>query len=131
MVVDTSAIMAILQLEPEAQTFVGLIENASVRLVSAVSILEAGMLAESRKGEDGARELDTFVQQAELHVVAFDEEQASIARTAFRRYGKGRHAAGLNFGDCAAYALARGSGEPLLFKGDDFSRTDVLACERQ
>ncbi len=72
--------------------------------------------------------LDAFLQQAELTVVAFDAEQASIARTAFRRFGKGRHAAGLNFGDCAAYALARGSGEPLLYKGDDFARTDIPAA---
>ena len=128
MVLDSSAIIAILELESEAAAFANLIESDAVRLVSAVTVLESGILAEARKGEEGARALDAFLQQAELTVVAFDAEQASIARTAFRRFGKGRHAAGLNFGDCAAYALARSSGEPLLYKGDDFARTDIPAA---
>lgn len=125
MVVDTSAVMAILQLEPEAGLYADLIEDSAVRMISAVSVLEAGMLVEARKGEEGAREFDAFLQQADLVVVPFDAEQATIARTAFRHFGKGHHPAGLNFGDCAAYALALGSGEPLLFKGDDFAKTDV------
>jgi ribonuclease VapC len=127
MVIDTSALMAILQGEPEAPTYVDLIERATVRLMSAVSMLEAGMLAESRKGDQGGIELDSLVRELELAIVAFDAEQTEIARTAFRRFGKGRHHAGLNFGDCAAYALAQASGEPLLFKGNDFARTDVRA----
>jgi ribonuclease VapC len=129
MVIDTSAIMAILQLEPEARRFSELIEQASVRLVSAVSVLEAGILVDVRAGSIGARELDAFLQQAELRIVPFDYEQATIARDAWRRFGKGRHVAQLNFGDCATYALARGSGEPLLFKGNDFSKTDVTTCD--
>jgi ribonuclease VapC len=125
MVVDTSAAMAILQREPEAEAFAQLIEAAQTRLISAVSVLEAGMLVEARKREAGALELDSFLMRARLDVVPFDAEQAQVARLAFRRYGKGLHPAGLNFGDCAAYALAKTRGEPLLFKGDDFPRTDV------
>jgi ribonuclease VapC len=125
MVVDTSAAMAILQCEPEAEAFARVIEAAPTRLISAVSVLEAGMLVEARKREAGAAELDGFLMRARLDVVAFDAEQAQVARLAFRRYGKGLHPAGLNFGDCAAYALAKTRGEPLLFKGDDFPRTDV------
>jgi ribonuclease VapC len=83
------------------------------------------MLVEARKREAGALELDNFLMRARLDVVPFDAEQAQVARLAFRRYGKGLHPAGLNFGDCAAYALAKTRGEPLLFKGDDFPRTDV------
>lgn len=125
MVVDTSAVMAILQMEPEATDFARLIEAAPVRLISAVSVLEAGILAEARKGSDGAQQLDLLLQQAGLVTTAFDADQVSIARDAYRRYGKGRHVAGLNFGDCATYALARSSGEALLYKGDDFSQTDI------
>lgn len=125
MVVDTSVIIAILESERDAKEFAEHINNAPVRLISAVSVLEAGMIAESRKGEAGAKDLDSLLQSAELRIVPFDEEQAAIARSAFRRFGKGRHSAGLNFGDCAAYALSLSSGEPLLFKGDDFAKTDI------
>lgn len=117
--------MAILQSEPEARTFAEAIETAAVRLISAVSLLETGILVESRKGEGGSRELDAFVATATLEVVAFDNEQAAVARSAFARFGKGRHRAGLNFGDCAVYALATTRALPLLFKGDDFSATDL------
>jgi ribonuclease VapC len=96
-----------------------------VRLISAVSVLETGMIAEVRKGEAGALELDNFLLRGQVQTVPFDAEQAAIARKVFRRFGKGRHPAGLNFGDCAAYALASTRGEPLLFKGLDFSRTDI------
>lgn len=125
MVVDTSAIMAILQHEPDARTYAELIEAADVRLISAVSVLEAGILARSRKGDEGAQALDAFLAAAELEVVPFDQEQSAVAREAFDRFGKGRHAANLNFGDCAVYALAATRAEPLLFKGDDFSATDL------
>lgn len=108
--------------------YAAMLEDASVRLMSAVSVLEAGILAESRKGEEGALELDAFIGAAALEVVAFDREQAAVAREAFRRYGKGRHLANLNFGDCAVYALAACWAEPLLFKGDDFVATDLEAC---
>lgn len=125
MVVDTSAVMAILQREEEAETFAAAIEADPVRLISAVSVLEAGMLVEARKREAGALELDNFLLRARLDVAAFDAEQAEVARSAFRRFGRGRHRAGLNFGDCAAYALARTRGERLLFKSGDFALTDV------
>lgn len=127
MVIDTSAVMTILQREPEARALAQAIEAANVRLISAVSVLEAGILSESRKGEEGARELDAFIAAAALEVVSFDNEQAAVARDAFARYGKGRHAASLNFGDCAVYALAATRASPLLFKGADFAATDLEA----
>lgn len=125
MVIDISATMAVLQRELEAQAFAQAIEADPVRLISAVSVLEAGMLVEARKRAAGALELDNFLLRSQLEVVPFDAEQAQVARLAFRRYGRGRHPAGLNFGDCAVYALARTRGERLLFKGEDFARTDV------
>lgn len=128
MVVDTSAVLAILQLESEAESFATLIEEADTRLISSVSVLEAGIITEVRKGKSGAQELDTFLHEAGLTVQAFDAEQADLARDAYRRFGKGRHEAALNLGGCAAYALAKISGEPLLYKGDDFPRTDVVAA---
>jgi ribonuclease VapC len=130
-VVDTSAVLAILQLEPEAPTFAHAVESASERLISAVSVLEAGIVSLARRGQPGVQALETFIAAAEFDVVAFDAEQALIARGAFGRYGKGRHPAGLNFGDCASYALAASRGLPLLFKGADFAKTDIapaIAC---
>lgn len=126
MVVDTSAIMAILQREPEADAFAQALEQADVKLVSTVSVLEAGILARSRKGERGSGEVDALLATADLQPVAFDIEQAAVARAAFDRYGKGRHPAALNFGDCAVYALAATQGLPLLFKGQDFAKTDLV-----
>ncbi|HEY3439133.1 MAG TPA: type II toxin-antitoxin system VapC family toxin [Paludibaculum sp.] len=125
MTLDTSAIVAIFQDEPERAEFVALIEEAPRRLISAVSVLEAAMVLDSRRGENAGAQLDQFLIRASIETVAFDEEQLVVARRAFRRFGKGRHPAGLNFGDCAAYALAQCSGEPLLFKGADFGATDV------
>ena len=125
MVVDTSAVLALLLDEPEAETFRVAIEDDDTRLVSAATLLETALVIEARKGEAGGRELDLLVHKAAITVVPLDEEQVSEARRAWRRFGRGRHAAALNFGDLFAYALARTSGEPLLFKGDDFSRTDV------
>ena len=125
MTLDTSAVLAILQSEAERAEFNRLIEEAPRRLISAVSVLEAAMVLEGRRGEDAAADLDLFLRRAAIETVAFDGEQLAFARTAFRRFGKGRHKAGLNFGDCAAYALALWSGEPLLFKGNDFTATDV------
>ena len=121
MVIDTSAIMAILQQERDARRYAEIVQEESVKLVSAVSVLEAGILASARKGDEGERELDAFLASAEVEIVPFDEEQATVARAAFKRFGKGRHRANLNFGDCAAYALAATRAEPLLFKGSDFS----------
>jgi ribonuclease VapC len=128
MTLDTSAILAIFQDEPERTEFASLIERSSRRLISTVSVLEAAMVLEGRKGDDAGSDLDLFLQRASVEMVAFDQEQLMAARTAFRRFGKGRHAAGLNFGDCASYALAQCSGEPLLFKGRDFGATDVASA---
>jgi ribonuclease VapC len=122
---DTSAVLAILQNEAERKEFVALIEQAPRRLISTASVLEAAMVLEGRRGDDAGSDLDLFLRRASVESVAFDEEQLAVARMAFRRFGKGRHPAGLNFGDCAAYALAQWSGEPLLFKGADFTATDV------
>jgi ribonuclease VapC len=127
MVIDTSAIVAILFGEPEARTFVHAIDQDPVRLMSAVSVLEATMVVESELGEAGSRELDLFLHRAGIEVVGFLPEQLNAARRAFRAFGKGRHPAGLNFGDCFSYALAASTGQSLLFKGTDFARTDIEA----
>lgn len=125
MVVDTSALIALLLDEPEAEDFRVALEDDETRLMSAGTLLEAALVIEARKGETGGRELDLLVQKAGLTVVPIDEAQVAEARRAWRRYGRGRHDAGLNFGDLFAYALTRTSGEALLFKGNDFTRTDV------
>ena len=125
MVLATSAILALLLDEPEAEDFRAAVEDDATRLVSAATLLETSLVIEARKGEPGGRELDALIQKAEVVVVPVDAEHVSEARRAYRRFGKGRHAAGLNFEDLFAYALARASGEPLLFKGDDFARTDI------
>src|SRR4029453_17621557 len=125
MVIDTSALLALLLDEPEAEAFRTAVEDDTTRLVSAATLLETALVIGARKGEPGGRELDLLIHKAEIVVVPVDTEHVSEARKAYRRFGKGRHAAGLNFGDLFAYALARSSGEPLLFKGDDFSKTDV------
>lgn len=125
MVLDTSALLALLLDEPEAEEFRAAVEEDTTRLVSAATLLETALVIEARKGEPGGRELDSLIHKAEIAVVAVDAEQVSEARRAYRRFGKGRHAAGLNFGDVFAYGLARSSGEPLLFKGDDFAKTDI------
>lgn len=130
MVIETSAVLAILQAEPEAAAFAEAIERDPVRLVSAASVLEASIVIVARYGDAGARELDLFLLKAQADVVPVTAEHAALGRDAYVRFGKGRHPAGLNFGDCFAYALARASGEPLLFKGEDFNRTDVAAVER-
>jgi ribonuclease VapC len=128
MVIDTSAILAILFDEPERRRFNELIEADGIRLISAATFLEAALVVESRRGESAGRELDLLMHRAQVSVVPVDAEQAEVARVAWRRYGKGRHAAGLNYGDCFSYALAKVSGEPLLAKGADFMRTDLKRC---
>ena len=128
MVIDTSALLAVFLAEPERKPFLDLIIQAEMRLISAANALETGIVLEARRGEAAGREFDLFVVRAGLQVVAVDSEQVEIARSAWRKYGKGRHPAGLNFGDCFAYALAKFSGEPLLAKGTDFARTDVEVC---
>lgn len=128
MVIDTSAMLAIFLAEPERKLFIDLIMSAHTRKISAGNLLETGIVLEARKGESAGREFDLFVVRADLEVVPLDAEQVDVARSAWRKYGKGRHAAGLNFGDCFAYSLAKVLGEPLLAKGTDFSRTDVELC---
>ncbi|MEQ9331130.1 type II toxin-antitoxin system VapC family toxin [Thalassobaculum sp.] len=124
--IDTSAIVAILRLEPEAASFVDAVSESDRCLVSAVSSLEAAMvLARSIGGPAAWEPLDEMLASPGMEVVPFDAAQVARAREAFLRYGKGRHPAGLNFGDCAAYALAATRGVPLLFKGDDFAKTDL------
>jgi ribonuclease VapC len=127
MVLDTSAVLAILFAEPEREAFVQAISEAPVRLMSTVSALEAAFVVESRKGPAGGHELELLLSAAEVEVVPFSTEHLALAREAWRKFGKGRHRAGLNLGDCCAYALARQSGEPLLFKGSDFVHTDLTA----
>jgi ribonuclease VapC len=125
MVIDTSAIAAIFFAEPERHTFLNSITAAGNRLISAATVLETGMVLESRQGEAAGREFDLFVVRAGIQIVSVDAEQVDIARSAWRQYGKGRHPAALNFGDCFSYALAKATGEPLLAKGTDFGLTDL------
>lgn len=125
MVVDSSAIVAILFNEPERNAFADALSAAAVRLMSSVNVLEAAVVVSSRKGPHGARELDLLLHRAEIEVTPFTPDHLRLARDVYERYGKGRHPAGLNLGDCCAYALARYTGEPLLFKGNDFQRTDI------
>jgi ribonuclease VapC len=125
MVIDTSAVLAILQNEPERRTFNEAIETAETRSMSTASFVESSMILESRYGADGVRDLDLFIAKAQITLVPVDVELAHLARQAFRQYGKGRHPAGLNYGDCFSYALSRSLAEPLLFKGDDFTQCDI------
>ncbi len=125
MVIDTSALAAIFFAEAERDTFLKAITAAESRLVSAASVLETGIVLEARQGEAAGREFDLFVIRANLQIVPVDAEQVEIARSAWRKYGKGRHPAALNFGDCFAYALAKTSDEPLLAKGGEFALTDI------
>jgi len=125
MVLDTSAVLAILQNEPERRLFNEAIESADTRSLSTASFVECSMILESRYGADGVRDLDLFIAKAQVSLAPVDEEQADLARRAFRKYGKGRHQAGLNFGDCFSYALSKALAAPLLFKGNDFPQTDV------
>ena len=125
MVLDTSAVLAILQDEPERRKFNEAIEEAASRSLSAASLVECSMILESRYGSDAVRDLDLWIAKAQITIAPVDEEQANLARRAFKTYGKGRHPAALNFGDCCSYALSRALDEPLLFKGNDFSQTDV------
>jgi ribonuclease VapC len=125
MVIDTSALIAIFLGEPERAFFLDRILQADARRVSAGNLLETGIVLEARRGEAAGREFDLFTLRAELEIVSVDRDQVEIARSAWRKYGKGRHRAGLNIGDCFAYALAKLYSEPLLAKGEDFLATDI------
>lgn len=125
MIIDTSAIMAVLQDEPERRRFNEIIEAAPRKRLSAATLLELSIVTEVRHGAEGIRELDLYLATAGIETLAVDRAQALLAREAFRRFGKGRHRAALNFGDCFSYALAKALDEPLLFKGGDFGLTDI------
>ncbi len=128
MVIDTSAIVAIALDEPEAPAFEQRIADDPIRLMSAATVLEAAMVIETRLGEAGGSELDLWLHKVGVEIVPVGTEHADRARRAWRRFGKGRHPAGLNYGDCFSYALAVLTGEPLLFKGSDFAQTDIAAA---
>jgi ribonuclease VapC len=128
LIVDTSALIAIIFDEPEAQALLSALMSGQCRM-SAASIFETGMVIDRKAaGPFAAKALEQLLALVEIEIVAFDEEQARLAREAYAQFGKGRHPARLNFGDCFAYALANQSEEPLLFKGDDFSQTDVVSA---
>lgn len=126
MIIDSSVIVAIIKQEPEAARFARAIEAATPCRMSTASYVEAGIVIDSKGDPTVSRRYDEALRDANIELVSVDETQAHIARAAYRDFGKGSgHPARLNFGDCFAYALAKASGEPLLFKGDDFSHTDV------
>lgn len=125
MVVDTSALVAIFLGEPERKRFLDHILRAETKLLSAANSLETGIVLEARRGEAAGREFDLFLVRTKIELVPVEAEQTEIARSAWRKYGKGRHPAGLNFGDCFAYALAKFTGHKLLAKGEDFRSTDI------
>lgn len=129
MVIDTSAMIAILLDEPHAERLIAVLETELTRLVSAATVVEASLVMLGRFGDAGDPQLDRFLRTIEAEVVPVGEEQVSLARDAAHRFGRGRHPAGLNFGDCFSYALSVAREEPLLFVGDDFARTDVEAVE--
>lgn len=129
MVIDTSALVAVLFDEAEREEFVEAMAQAPRLLISAGTLIECSVAVEARSGESAGREVDLFLHRGGVEVIAIDEDQASIARTAWRTYGTGRHAAGLNLGDLFSYALATSMGEELLFKGDDFVRTDITRAQ--
>jgi ribonuclease VapC len=127
MVIDSSALVAILFGEPEAGGFVDAIAGAEPRLMSAANLLEAAIVVDNQLGPAAGRQLDRFVEQARIEIAPVTERQVRTAQQAYLDYGRGNHPAKLNFGDCFAYALAKATREPLLFKGDDFEQTDIKA----
>jgi ribonuclease VapC len=129
MVIDTSAVVAIFLNESERNHFLDEIIQADKRLISAATVVEAGIVLEARQGPVIAREFDLFLHEAGIEVVSVDETQAAQARSSFRQYGKGRHPAGLNFGDCFTHALAVVSGEPILAKGDEFRYANLRVLD--
>jgi ribonuclease VapC len=128
MIIDTSALVALLDQESEAERIALALASSSERILSAANLVEIGIVMQARRGDDGVRDLDLLLAKLKVDIAAVTADHADIARKAFRRYGRGRHAANLNFGDCFAYALAKEKSVPLLFKGDDFGRTDVLVA---
>ena len=128
MVIDSSAFVAILFGEPEQSAFITAITADRTRICGAATLFETSIVVLSRRGEQGLADFRAFYARATIDTAGLGPEQIDIATDAFRRFGKGRHPAGLNFGDCFAYALAKATGEPLLFKGSDFSQTDIKSA---
>ena len=129
MVIDTSALTAILRKEPERDALLKALVGAPTRLVSAVTALEAAMVIEGRYGPEAGADLELLLYTSRVQIVPFDPEQSSVAVRAWKKYGKGRHRAALNLGDCCVYALAEVAGEPVLCIGGDFPETDVPAVQ--
>ena len=129
MIIDTSALLAILYQEEDAAYFAEAIAAATKCRMSAANFLEAAINIDVHGDAEASRQLDAFIRRAGIDISAVTLEQAQIARQAYLDFGKGRHPAGLNFGDCLAYALARETGEPLLYKGSDFGKTDIPMYE--
>ena len=125
MVIDTSALVAIFLDEPERNHFLEQIIQADKRLISAATVVETGIVLEARRGPAVSRDFDLFLHEAGIEIVSVDETQSAQARSSFRQYGKGRHPAGLNFGDCFTHALAIVSGAPVLAKSDEFRRANL------
>jgi ribonuclease VapC len=129
MIIDTSAIIAILRDEPEAASYARAIADATDRRVSAVNFVESAVVIDASRDPIATRQFDEFVREANISIESVNETQAQIARNAYRDFGRGSgNPAKLNFGDCFAYALAKAFGEPLLFKGDDFIHTDIVSA---
>lgn len=128
MVIDASAIIAIVRLEPEAETFAGVILSAARPIMSVANWFEAAIVVDQRGTADSRRRFDGIVQRLGIKLEPVTAGQADAARDAYRRFGKGNHRADLNLGDCFAYALATSSEQPLLFKGNDFSQTDIRSA---
>lgn len=129
MVIDSSALIAILLGEAQAPAIAAALAADPKRLVSAFTAFETAVVIEARKGPVGGRELDLLVHRTRIDIVPMTGDHFRLAREAYAKYGKGRHPAGLNLGDCCSYALARHSGEPLLFIGEDFSRSDITTVK--
>ena len=128
MVTDTSALVAIVIGEPDAERYVGaLLDSAGAPQLSAANAVETAIVVEARQGAEAARDLQLLIEHARIHIHPVDDDQVHLAVQAWRRFGNGRYPAALNFGDCFAYALARTLGEPLRYKGDDFAQTDIPA----
>lgn len=125
MVIDTSALIAILLGEDETERIAKVIAEDNVRLISSFSLLESSIVIEAKKGESGSRELDLLIHKIGAEIIGFDSEQSITAKKAWREYGKGNHSASLNIGDCCTYALSKSSNQSILFKGNDFNQTDI------
>jgi ribonuclease VapC len=128
MVIDSSALVAIILEEPDASIYLSAIANTSTAMLSTATFVETSLVLLRRRKHDALTVLDIVISQLKIETVPVDHEQGLLAREAFLRFGKGRHKAGLNFGDCFSYALAKQTGEPILFKGNDFSKTDIVSA---